>query len=97
MGPYALDWREFLPHILAYAVDAGFMHRSGRTVHEQVLYRLASKNRPITYHDIRSDRIVTRGAQEVRQEILAAMAALKRLGVAPATGWPSPGRTAPAT
>ena len=63
LGPYALDWREFLPHLLAYAVDAGFMHRSERTVHEQILYRLGSKNRPITYHDIRGDRIVTRSGR----------------------------------
>ena len=83
LGPYTLDWREFLPHLLAYAVDTGFMHRSERTVHEQVLYRLASKHRPITYHDIRGDRIVTRGAQEVRQDILLAMAAFKSLGVGP--------------
>ena len=83
LGPYPLDWREFLPHLLAYAVDAGFMHRSERTVHEQILYRLGSKNRPITYHDIRGDRIVTRSGQEVRQDILVAMAALKSLGVAP--------------
>ena len=83
LGPYPLDWREFLPHLLAYAVDAGFMHRSERTVHEQILYRLGSKNRPITYHDIGGDRIVTRPGQEVRQDVLAAMAALKSLGIAP--------------
>ena len=82
LGPYTLDWREFLPHLLAYAVEAGFMHRSERTVPEQVLYRLASQNRPVTYHDIRDGRIITRSAQEVRSDILAAMAALKSLGIA---------------
>jgi long-chain acyl-CoA synthetase len=59
------------------------MHRSERTVHEQILYRLGSTSRPITYHDIRGDGIVTRPAQEVRQDILAAMAALKSLGIGP--------------
>jgi long-chain acyl-CoA synthetase len=91
LGPYTLDWHAFLPHLLSYAVDASFMHRSERTVHEQVLYRLASKNRPITYHDIGGsgsgnrpgNRIVTRSGQEVRQDILAAMGALKRLGITP--------------
>ncbi|MCU0501572.1 MAG: AMP-binding protein [Anaerolineae bacterium] len=83
LGPYALDWRAFLPQLLAYAVDAGFMHRSERTVHEQILYRLSSKNRPITYHDIRGDRIVARSGQEVRLDVLAAMAALKSLGIGP--------------
>jgi long-chain acyl-CoA synthetase len=81
LGPYTLDWRAFLPHLLAYAVDAGFMHRSERTVHEQVLYRLGSSSRPVTYHDIRGDRIITRPASDVRQDILQAMAALKSLGV----------------
>ena len=83
LGPYPLDWRVFLPHLLAYAVDAGFMHRSERTVHEQILYRLGSTNRPITYHDIGGSGIVTRSGQEVRQDVLAAMAALKSLGIGP--------------
>ena len=83
LGPYPLDWRAFLPHLLAYAVAAGFMHRSERTVHEQILYRLGSTNRPVTYHDICGDRIVARPGQEVRQDVLAAMAALKSLGVTP--------------
>jgi long-chain acyl-CoA synthetase len=83
LGPYPLDWREFLPNLLAYATDAGFMHRSERTVHEQILYRLASKNRPITYHDIVEGREVTRKAEDVRHDMLVATAALKRLGVAP--------------
>ena len=83
LGQYPLDWREFLPHLLAYAIDAGFMHRSERTVHEQILYRLASKNRPITYHDIGGGGIVTRSGHEVRQDVLVAMAALRSLGVAP--------------
>jgi len=83
LGPYPYDWREFLPHLLAYAVDAGFMHRSERTVHEQIIYRLGNKNRPVTYHDIQGDRIVTRSGQEVQQDVLAAMTALKSLGVAP--------------
>jgi long-chain acyl-CoA synthetase len=83
LGPYPHDWREFLPHLLAYAVDAGFMHRSERTVHEQILYRLGNKNRPVTYHDISGGRTVTRSGQEVRQDVLVAMAALKSLGIAP--------------
>ena len=29
LGPYPLNWREFLPRLLAYAVDQGFMHRYG--------------------------------------------------------------------
>ncbi|RPJ43678.1 MAG: NAD-dependent epimerase/dehydratase family protein, partial [Chloroflexi bacterium] len=40
LGPYPLDWHEFLPRLLAYAVDQGFLHRTERTVHEQILARL---------------------------------------------------------
>jgi long-chain acyl-CoA synthetase len=83
LGPYTLDWRTFLPRLLTYAVAAGFMHRSDRTVHEQILYRLASKNRPITYHDIRGGQIVTRPGPEVRQDVVKAMAALRSLGIGP--------------
>ncbi|MCC6188462.1 MAG: AMP-binding protein [Anaerolineales bacterium] len=83
LGPYALDWREFLPRLLAYAVEAGFMHRSERTVHEQILHRLGSRNRRITYHDIGRDGLVTRSGLEVRDDILKAIAALKQLGIRP--------------
>jgi long-chain acyl-CoA synthetase len=83
LGPYALDWREFLPRLLAYAVDQGFMHRSERTVHEQLLARLGSKTRPVNYFDIVQGRLVQRDAGEVRREILAAAGALTALGVLP--------------
>jgi len=83
LGPYALNWREFLPHLLAYAVDQGFMHRSERTVHEQLLARLGSKTRPINYFDIVQGRLVRHSAREVRREILAAAGALTALGVLP--------------
>lgn len=82
LGPYPLDWHEFLPKLLEYATYASFMHRSERTVHEQVLYRLAGKHRPITYHDVTAAGTVTRPAREVRHDMLAATAALKRLGIA---------------
>jgi long-chain acyl-CoA synthetase len=83
LGPYPLNWREFLPRLLAYAVDRGFMHRSERTVHEQLLGRLGSKTRPINYFDIIQGRLVQHSAGEVRREILAAAGALTALGVLP--------------
>jgi long-chain acyl-CoA synthetase len=43
-GPYTLQWKKFMPKILDYAVYNGFFHRSQRTVHEQVLFRLKEKN-----------------------------------------------------
>lgn len=83
LGPYLLNWREFLPRLLAYAVDQGFMHRSERTVHEQLLVRLGSKSRPVNYFDIVQGKPVRHSAGEVRSEILAAAQALTALGILP--------------
>jgi long-chain acyl-CoA synthetase len=83
LGPYPLDWREFLPRLLAYAVDQGFMHRSERTVHEQLLARLGSKTRPVNYFDIVHGKLIERSAGDVRDEILAAAGALTALGILP--------------
>jgi long-chain acyl-CoA synthetase len=83
LGAYRLDWREFLPRLLAYAVDQSFMHRSERTVHEQLLARLGSKSRPVNYFDIVQGRRVHRSAAEVRREIVACAGALTALGVLP--------------
>ena len=83
LGPYTLDWREFLPRLLQYAVDQGFMHRSERTVHEQLLARLESQSRPVTYFDIVQGRCLERSAAGIRSEILASAAALTALGVQP--------------
>ena len=94
IGPYGMKWREFLPLMLSFAVDAGFLHRSERTVHEQILFRLGSRSRPVTFHDIVEGRILTRGADAIRRDILAAATALRSLGVRPGdrvalVGWNS--------
>jgi long-chain acyl-CoA synthetase len=81
LGRYELDWREFLPRLLAHAVDAGFLHRSERTVFEQALHRLGSRSRPVTVHDVAAGRVTTRSGAQVRAEILTALAALRKLGV----------------
>jgi long-chain acyl-CoA synthetase len=81
LGPYDLRWREFLPASLEYAVYMGFMHKSERTVHEQILFRLASRSRPITYHDIVNGKALPRPAAKVRRDILAAVGALRALGI----------------
>jgi long-chain acyl-CoA synthetase len=81
LGPYAFDWRAILPPILEYGVRMSFMHRSDRTVHEQILFRLGSRSRPITYHDIVKGRVITRSAEEVRSEMLRAVGALHALGI----------------
>jgi len=83
LGPYEPDWRVFLPRLLAYATAQGFLHRGGRTVHEQLLFRLAAKSRPVTYQDIAGTTAVVRDAGTVRGEMRAAAGALARLGVQP--------------
>lgn len=81
VGPYPLDWREFLPRLLSYAVAAGFFHRSERTVHEQVLFRLGGRSRPVTYYDVFGGTAHRRSAREVRDEALHATGALQAMGI----------------
>lgn len=83
LGPYSLDWRQFLPRLLEFARYQGFLHRSDRTVHEQLLFRLGSRSRPVRYHDLIQGRAHTREAAQVREDILAAAGALRALGVGP--------------
>lgn len=81
LGAYRFDWRQVLSAILGYAIDRGFMHRSERTVHEQIIYRLGSKSRPVTCYDIVDGRVIRRGGTEMRREILTAASALRALGI----------------
>jgi long-chain acyl-CoA synthetase len=81
LGAYSPKWKEMWPHLLEYATYNSFLHRSDRTVHEQALFRLESKSYPITYYDIVEDRIVRKTAAEMRHDILAAVGALRGLGI----------------
>jgi long-chain acyl-CoA synthetase len=81
LGPYEPDWRAYLPRLLAYATAQGFMHRCDRTVHEQILFRLAATSRPVAYQDIAGTTAVARDTRTVHGEMRAAVAALARLGV----------------
>jgi long-chain acyl-CoA synthetase len=81
LGTYDFNWREVLPKLLGYAVYNSFFHRSDRTVHEQVLFRLESKRYPITYYDIVEGKVVKKSAEEMRRDILAATSALKSYGI----------------
>ena len=80
-GNYNMNWREILPNILKYAVYTGFMHRSDRTVYEQVLFRLGSKSRPVTYHDVAEGKTITHTASEMRKDIMSAASALRTMGI----------------
>ena len=83
LGPYNLNWKKFLPEILKYAVYYGFFHRSERTVHEQILFRLKSTSRPVSYYDVIKRKIKKIESSEIRIDILNAVKSLKALGVGP--------------
>jgi long-chain acyl-CoA synthetase len=81
LGRLDLDWRLILPPLLEYAVAVGFMHRSERTVHEQMLFRMAHTGRPVAFHDVVGGQVRTRAAGDVRADVEAAASALRALGV----------------
>jgi long-chain acyl-CoA synthetase len=81
LGPYAPDWSAIIPRLLRYAADRGFLHRTERTVHEQVLERLQSKRLPVVVHDAVDGDVRTRSGVEMSREIVEASGALRELGV----------------
>ncbi|MGD1060007.1 MAG: AMP-binding protein [Methanomassiliicoccales archaeon] len=81
VGPYKLEWREFLPHLLDYAAYTGFLHRTGRTVHEQVVYRLKRERRRIDCGEIVERKIAPVESDALRSDMLCAASALGKLSV----------------
>ncbi len=81
LGPYDFRWREVFLSILNYAAYMGFLHRSERTVHEQILHRLRSDSMQISYYDIIDGKIVPRNTGQVRKEMILAANALKAMGI----------------
>jgi long-chain acyl-CoA synthetase len=82
LGAYIPNWEAIIPKLLEYAVRRGFLHKSGRTVHEQVLQRIQSRSLPVRVHDIPAEgREQLRGGQELAREIAEAAGALKTLGI----------------
>ena len=83
VGPYQMNWRTILPSIMDYAVDLGFLHRSDRTVHEQILFRMKGRTYPVRYFDVWGGQVHARDSKEVRAEMLAVAEAIRKLGVGP--------------
>lgn len=81
MGPYKLDWKEFLPKLLEFAVYMGFFHRSDRTVHEQILFRLKSSSRPVQFYDIIEGEFQIISSSEISRNMLQAARSLHKLGI----------------
>jgi long-chain acyl-CoA synthetase len=80
-GDYDLNWKDFFPAILDYATRKSFLHRSERTVHQQIYYRLGSRSRPVEINDISGEGVVERDSREVRREILSAAGGLTEMGI----------------
>jgi len=75
------NWKESFAAMMEYAVSHGFMHRSERTVHEQVLFRLRSRSIPVSYYDVADNRIEKHDAATIRKDILSAAASLLNMGI----------------
>jgi long-chain acyl-CoA synthetase len=83
LGKYNFKWEEYLSQILEYAMYNGFFHRSERTVHEQVLFRLKSSSRPVRYYDAVCGKFLQRKPSDVEDEIYKTVKSLKKLGINP--------------
>lgn len=81
LGSYEYKWQDFLPRILEFAVYYGFFHRSERTVHEQVLFRLKSRSKPVNYYDIIKGDVKNRQSTEIYKDVRAATKSLKSMGI----------------
>ena len=81
LGPCAMDWKLILPRLLSYAAAKGFLHASGRTAPEQVLFRLQSRTRPVRFHEIVHGKAGTQSASQVKEQITQVCSSLRALGV----------------
>jgi long-chain acyl-CoA synthetase len=81
MGKYNMQWKKILPNVLDYAAYMGYLHRSDRTVHEQILFRLKGRSMPVNYYDVYEEQIKKKTAKEMRKDIIKAAWALKALGI----------------
>jgi long-chain acyl-CoA synthetase len=83
LGEYDIEWRPLLESMLEYAVYYGFFHRSERTVHEQVVFRMGSRSRPVSYRDIEKGKPILRDTMRLRSDVFRCASALRSLGIGP--------------
>jgi long-chain acyl-CoA synthetase len=81
IGPYQLQWKEYLGELMKFAVYYGFFHRSERTVHEQILYRLNSKNWPVSCFDVVDGEYLELKPSEIKKQIYKTINSLKSIGI----------------
>lgn len=81
MGKFQMNWQDYLPKLLEFAVYMGFFHRSERTVHEQILFRLKRRNRPVKYYDIVEGEFKSYLTEDIRQDMFKAANSLQKMGI----------------
>ncbi len=81
LGEYKPDWRSFITPLMRYACRHNFLHRTGRNVFEQVLFRLKSKSAPISYYDVSKEGVRKTSGEEMLRRIERARRGLLKLGV----------------
>ncbi len=81
MGSYTLDWRNFLPTLLAYACRQNFMRLSDKTVFQQAMVRRESRHFPITYYDISANGTQQISGQDMNTMVRRYVSILSSLGV----------------
>jgi long-chain acyl-CoA synthetase len=83
LGEYDIEWRPLLERMLEYATYYGFFHRSERTVHEQIVFRMGSLSRPVSYQDIENGKPIPKDVLHLRADILRCASALRSMGIGP--------------
>jgi long-chain acyl-CoA synthetase len=79
--PWTGEWQKLMPALLGYAAKRGFMHLDDRTVHEQVLFRLQSRSRPVRLYDIVENGIIRQDNEAISRDVMSAAGAMRALGV----------------
>ncbi len=83
MGSAVPNWRDYVPKLLAYATQKGFLNHTGRTVFEQALVRMTSRKALIDYFDVSASGMHKIAGADVKAAIEAAAQALLAHGVKP--------------
>lgn len=81
MGEYKLNWENYLPKLLEFASYYGFFHRSSRTVHEQIIYRLKSRSMPVHYYDIVDGNYLKLSAPNFKDQVSKVLNGLMAMGI----------------
>lgn len=80
-GDYAMQWRTFLPTLLAFACRHNFMRLTDKSIFEQAVIRRESRHYPITYYDITVNGIQRVTGREMNDMVRRYVSRLRQLGV----------------